>query len=114
MASKVESLFLRSPVWLQQLAVTAWGVVRAPRRFGGSFARHAPSFADRDELEHEQIRQYRESRLRTLFEAAWQSPYYWGKFSSRWDSSGRWSPGRAMGRAPFLSKETLVAEAVNS
>ena len=48
MASKIESLYLRSPIWLQQLAVAAWGVGWRMRRFGGSFARHVRELHDHD------------------------------------------------------------------
>lgn len=106
MASALERLYHASPVWVQQIAVSAWGSWWYGRRFGGAFHRHVQSFRERNNWTTGQYRDYQSDRLRILFQRAWHAPLYREVFA---DVGVRpdMDPWEAHSRMPVLSKDTL-------
>ncbi|MEN6451592.1 MAG: AMP-binding protein [Thermoguttaceae bacterium] len=106
MSGLSESIYMRSPIWLQQAAVAVWGAQWYWRRFGGHFSQFVAEYLERDRWSAERLRDYQAERLAALFDAAWRSPYYREAFSKA-GMSERLGPWEAMAKAPLLSKNTL-------
>lgn len=106
MAGLSERLYAGSPVWLQQIAVAAWGIGWYRRRFGGDFREQAKEFHARDRWTLEQFRNYQSQKLEALLQAAWNSPYYRRVFAA--SGIGRETPvWEAFANIPCLTKDTL-------
>lgn len=110
MSKTFDAIYTRSPVWLQQVAVAAWGFAWERRRFGGRFRQYVAELHDRDYWSAEQFRQYQELRLREIFAAAWRSPYYRERFEQAGMTEGL-DPWKSFARAPLLDKESLRTRA---
>jgi phenylacetate-CoA ligase len=106
MASRIDEVYLKSPVWLQQIAVTVWGAGWYLRRFGGRFKQYVADFHARDGWSHSQFREYQESRLRQVLETASRSPHY-REVMRRVGATEQSDPWDTLARMPILSKETL-------
>src|SRR5690349_8752464 len=77
MAGILDSIYQRSPVWVQTLGIAAYGVFWKQRRLGGVFQSQVDQFAARDRFSAEAWRQYQTARLRELFIHCFdQVPYY--------------------------------------
>jgi phenylacetate-CoA ligase len=105
-----ETLYLRSPIWVQQVAVGVYGWWWYRRRFSKHFERLVQEFNSRENWSGEQFRAYQESKLRELFKAAANSSYYREIFSEA-KITNEESPFAALARLPFLPKETLRTRA---
>ena len=106
MSSLFESLYWKSPIWLQQVAVALWGVGWYRRRFSPAFHRWVRELREHNAWTAEQFRSYQETRLASIFEAAWSSRYYPEVFTAAGIGRGM-DPWKAIAAAPLLSKETL-------
>lgn len=106
MATAIERLYQNSPIWFQQMAVSAWGYWWFGRRFGPAFQRHVQSFRERNAWTAEQYREYQSERLRILFATAREAPFYRQAFADAGVRLGT-DPWEALSRMPLLSKETL-------
>ncbi len=102
----VDNLYMRSPVWLQQVAVAMWGVGWFRRRFGGRFRQYAQEFRERDYWTAEQFHAYQTARLSAILKAALRSLYYREIFE-RSGVSPDGDPWEALRCIPLLSKEAL-------
>jgi len=105
-AGMLERMYMKSPIWLQQLAVTAWGIGWYRRRLGSTFRRLVHEFREREYYRADQFHQYQESQLGRVVDAAWHSPYYcqvFGESGIRRDMQ----PWQVLERAPLLTKSTL-------
>jgi phenylacetate-CoA ligase len=77
MAGFLEHLYEISPVCLQQLAVTAWGLSWYYRRFGGKFEHYVDEFVARERFNATQWEEYQTRALRALLLRCYQVvPYY--------------------------------------
>src|SRR5689334_16293555 len=110
MAGPVEHLYVRSPVWAQQIMVGAYGWWWYKRRFSSDFDRLVREFKTREYWDAEQFRAYQEQRLNKILATAWESPYYRNLFTDAgvcYDTNGF----DALAVVPPLSKEVLRARA---
>ena len=108
MASKIEALYRASPVWLQQVAVAAWGVGWYRRRFNHVFHRLVREFHERDYWTPGQFCDYQRVQLARVLESAWKSLHYRAVFRKAGIRESM-DPLEALAVVPLLSKETLRA-----
>lgn len=106
MAGLPDEIYLRSPIWLQQIAVTTWGAGWYRRRFGARFRRYVVELHARDRWTPAQFREYQTARLAMLFAATWRSPYYRDLLGAAGVTPGM-DPWEIMARVPPLDKDTL-------
>jgi phenylacetate-CoA ligase len=106
LASALETLYLASPVWLQQTAVTSWGAVWYFRRFNRRFQRWVDFFRSHDGWNSEQFHRFQEERLAEVLAAAWHSAYYNRVFLEAGIVPGV-DPWEALRRIPVLGKKTF-------
>lgn len=84
MGSALEKIYSRSPVWVQQAGVSAFGLVWRRRRFGGRFRSAAEEFTSREHFTQAEWRHYQTEMLRRLLgHAAERVPYYRDAFGRR-------------------------------
>jgi phenylacetate-CoA ligase len=110
MPALAERLYLKSPIWLQQALVMAYGWWWYQRRFGAHFHRLVSEFKAREYWTLEQFQNYQEVQLGRVLAAAWNSPYYRLIFLESGISIGM-PPLEVLARLPLLSKETLRTHA---
>ncbi len=110
MSGITESVYLASPVWLQQAAVAVYGWRWYRRRFGPDFHGLVQEFKSREYWTADQFQTYQTEQLRHLIAAAGESPYYSGILI---DAEVRPSiaPFEVLPRLPLLSKEILRTRA---
>ena len=70
MATLADRIYWKSPIWLQQAAVSVWGMAWYYRRFGRKFRQFVGEFHARDGWTLEQFQQYQRQKLAALLEAA--------------------------------------------
>lgn len=105
-----EKIYANSPVFWQNVAISAYGWVWKRRRFGGIFEQELRSFQARESWSAEQFADYQTTQLRALLlQANANVPYYQEKFKSlkindlalkKWELSD-------LPKLPFLEKNTL-------
>lgn len=77
MTKLTDLLYSKAPVWLQNVAISAYGLVWKQRRFGGRFAHYVTEFKRREEFSSEEWHNYQQERLRLLLVSAnKQVPFY--------------------------------------
>jgi len=77
MLSFADHLYAISPVWLQNLGISVYGVVWKHRRFGGKFKEALEGFTARESYSPEQWEAYQIAKLRQLIaHSIRQVPYY--------------------------------------
>lgn len=77
MASLFDRVYAHSPVWLQNLGISAYGVVWKKRRYGGRFREFVSQFIFRETFFQEDWDRYQTERLRSLLVYAGKNvPYY--------------------------------------
>src|ERR1700722_12145955 len=85
MNSRLDRIYWRSPVWLQNLGVSFYGLFYRRERFGGVFEASVAEFRERDRWPTSRMQEYLEKRLRFVLLHAFQEvPYY----SRRWRDLG--------------------------
>lgn len=107
MAGLVDTTYQRSPIWLQQIGVAAYGWWWYHRRFGEHFHAEVAALHERERWSAGRFLELQENRLDKLLTAARASSYY-GRMI------GDLAPGNAFQRLaqlPQLSKETLRTRA---
>jgi phenylacetate-CoA ligase len=105
-----EQIYLSSPVWLQQAAVSLYGVWWFRRRMSRHFYRLVDEYRSREHWSREGFRSYQERQLLQVLQAANRSVYYraiFNKVGMDWQLP----PFEMLARLPFLSKETLRTRA---
>lgn len=106
MAGLFDTVYQYSPIWLQQVAVAAYGYTWYKRRFGAEFHRHVDDIQRRDAFDSQEFMCYQETRLQKILEAAKRSVYYQRVFHQSGVTS-RMAPFETLQRLPHLSKEVL-------
>lgn len=106
MASVADRLYLRAPIWLQGLAVGAFGWWWFRRRYGPEFVRRCEELRTHDGWPEERMRAYQEERLQAVLEAARGSRYY-GGLLRRQTTGSPGSPFEVLARLPPLEKGVL-------
>jgi len=84
MPSIFDRVYGKSPVWMQQIGVSAYGLVWKRRRYGGDFKKKSIEFQSRDHFSANQWREYQTQALRRLLIHSYRhTPYYRDVFSQR-------------------------------
>ena len=77
MAGVLDKIYAKSPVVVQNLGVTLFGVVWKNRRYGGIFRQRLEEFKQRESFRHDEWLKYQERELRAMLVHAFDSvPYY--------------------------------------
>jgi phenylacetate-CoA ligase len=80
-----ETLYRNAPVWLQNLAVSLYGVSYRRERLGGVFDKTVAEFQARDRWSRERMQHFLERELQSVLQRAFrQVPYY----SQKWKAAG--------------------------
>ena len=110
MAGVSERVYFRSPVWIQQIAVSVYGWWWYHRRMSDHFYWLFAEYQSREYWTSEQFRADQEKRLMQLLQTANCSPYYQSIFK---DVIVDWQhPAfEILASLPLLSKETLRTRA---
>ncbi len=103
MASTVDRVYMRSPIWVQQALVAVYGAWWYRRRFNPAFHRIVDEFEQRERCTADQFHAYQATQLATLFGHAAKSAYYKPLLTAL-DTR---DPHTALAKLPFLTKETL-------
>jgi phenylacetate-CoA ligase len=106
--SKLDDLYLRSPVWVQSAAVATYGWWWHRRRLGRDFRIQVAALREHESWTPEQFRTYQDSRLAELLRVAWRSSYYRRAFEQAGVARDA-HPRETLMRLPLLSKEQLRA-----
>jgi len=77
MPGKLDGIYAASPLWLQQMAITSYGIVWKRRRFGGCFPRAVQEFTEREMFSPDHWVEHQTTELRRLVIHAQRSvPHY--------------------------------------
>jgi phenylacetate-CoA ligase len=76
MAKFLDSLYKISPVWLQNLGISLYGLSWREQRYGGRFPLLTSQFIEREKYSSEDWARYQVEQLHHLLFAAWNVPYY--------------------------------------
>jgi phenylacetate-CoA ligase len=106
--SRLDAIYLNSPVWMQGAFVAAYGWWWHRRRFGREFFENAAALRAHETWTPEQFRAYQNSRLAEVFRAASRSPYYRGVLAQAGVDRDT-HPREVLMRLPLLTKEQLRA-----
>lgn len=106
MATFVDRVYSSSPIWIQQMMVSLWGVWWYTRRYGAQFKKLLPEIKERDSWTADQFRDYQTRKLNELLLIAQQSPYYRGVFTQVGVNTNL-KHIEELNQFPYLTKETL-------
>ncbi len=104
------NLYSKSPVWLQNLAISAYGYSWQNRRFGGVFEQALKGFKEREYFDNQRFNEYQTLQLRCLLVHAFEAvPSYHQAFKSAGFDSSRLQKFELqdLPKLPFLEKNTL-------
>jgi phenylacetate-CoA ligase len=77
MGSWLDTVYRHSPVWVQNLGISAYGLAWRKQRMGGAFPEHLARFQSRERYTKEEWRRYQTDRLRDLLRWCFQQvPHY--------------------------------------
>ncbi len=77
MPSIYDRIYAKSPVWIQNLGISAYGLIWQRRRFGPPFPQYVADFVTRENFTFTDWRQYQENQVRRLLKhASSHVPYY--------------------------------------
>src|SRR5450631_3717310 len=81
--SRLESVYLRLPPWLQNAAISLYGLSYRHERLGGGYKKYIEKFVERDHWPSERMRDYLNAQLQSLLVHAFRNvPYYRAKCTS--------------------------------
>jgi len=84
MPSLFDKIYAKSPVWMQHIGISAYGLIWNRRRYGGDFKKKLIEFQSRDNFSVDQWRDYQTRELRRLLIHSYQYvSYYKDVFSKR-------------------------------
>jgi phenylacetate-CoA ligase len=110
MSDLLARLYAASPVWLQNVEMSAFGLVWKRRRFGGRFRQMSEDFSRRERYTAAEWRDYQTQALRRLLVHAYQSvPYYSKAFRDQGvslEDLGRFTL-EDLPRLPRLPRDTM-------
>nr|WP_298996096.1 hypothetical protein [uncultured Allomuricauda sp.] len=77
MVAKIQALYKKSPVFIQNIFISAYGLHWKKRRLGGVFKKQVGEFKKRETFSKEQWKEYQTKELRKLLAHAYNTvPYY--------------------------------------
>lgn len=110
MPSLFDKIYAKSPVWLQNVGISAYGFIWKQRRFGGKFKQYVVDFKGREKLSAAGWEEYQTHQLRLLLEAAVNYvPYYRDVFHSLGidDKDLKQFTLLDLQKIPLLAKDTI-------
>ncbi len=112
MASRLDSIYRASPVWVQNLGITLFGLMWRRRRFGPAFRAAVPEFAARERFSAAEWDAFQTVELRTMLGWCFERvPYY----RRTWEKLGLTAAELAqfriadLPRLPMISKQDILA-----
>ena len=73
----MEKIYNRSPLWMQNIGIAAFGAMWKHRRFGGRFKAYVDDFSTRERFTWEMWQGYQIEKLRELLRVCYfETPYY--------------------------------------
>jgi len=105
-----QNIYAHSPVWLQNLGITIYGISWKNRRFGGVFREELEAVRKRENFSPAEWKQYQEEKLRKLLIHSLRTvPYYGTLFSGAGldEKTLQKLNIEGLSKIPFLEKETI-------
>jgi phenylacetate-CoA ligase len=110
MSGILEKIYLTSPIWIQQIMVSAYGWKWHRQRYNANFDRIVDELRSHEGWSYEQFCSYQQQKLDHILRIAQGSPYYQEAFREAGIKQDE-SPFEILARLPFLTKQTLRAKA---
>lgn len=104
------NLYFKAPVFIQNIAMSLYGLYWKKRRFGGVFKKEVELFRSRNSFSKQQWDKYQELELRKLLVHAFTNvPFYQKKYMDEGYNLGDFQTFklRDLNKLPFLEKEEL-------
>jgi phenylacetate-CoA ligase len=104
------NLYFKAPVFIQNIAMSLYGLYWKKRRFGGVFKKEVELFRSRNSFSKQQWNEYQELELRKLLVHAFTNvPFYKKKYTNAGFSLEDFQTFklRDLNKLPFLEKEEL-------
>lgn len=106
---KLDKLYNRSPVWLQNALVSTYGLYWHWARFGGNYQRFEEAYRKRESFSHQQWREYQQLELKQVLSICCEHvPYYRDHWTAEQKAAAK--KGR-LTELPLLEKDHLRANA---
>lgn len=103
-----EPLYSRAPIWIQNAAVSAYGVWMLRQRYGGNYRQILDSVLPRNSWSRARILEYQGRRVRKLVQHCYDSvPYYQRQMKSLGLAPGDFRSADELKRLPLLTKEVI-------
>ena len=103
--SKLDRLYQNSPLWVQNIMVSAYGLYWHWARFGGNYTHHEKGYRTREAYNPDELQKYCEQQLMNLLADCRQNvPYYRETWSMQEHAAA--AAGR-ISELPLLEKEAL-------
>lgn len=101
-------LYRYSPVWLQNLMVTAYGFMTYSQRYGGNFLRYVSELEESQWFSRKKLEEIQEKRTRIMIEHVYENvPYYRNLFNKRGLLPKDIKYVDNLKKIPILEKQTL-------
>ena len=110
MASFFDKIYAHSPLWIQNLGISAYGLVWRHRRFGGGFKQYVDDFISHEYFSYDEWLAYQTRELQKLLVYAEKNvPYYHEVFKTSGLSSSELANISLdqLVRLPLLEKDTI-------
>jgi len=108
MSGILDKIYANSPLWLQNLGMSLYGLIWRNRRFGGNFPKYVKDFGAREEFTFEDWQDYQNLQLRKLLNhAVIQVPYYRNVFEKKGVKDIVNFDIENLKELPFLEKESI-------
>ncbi|MCD8373466.1 MAG: AMP-binding protein [Clostridia bacterium] len=101
----LNTLYSKFPGFIQNIGVSAYGLVREYRRFGGEYKNHFKRVIDTEFCSREELKRYQSNELSVLFKAAKTSKYYSGILNEIEKTTT--DPFEILKKMPVLEKDSL-------
>ena len=112
MAGIADSIYINSPVWIQQGLTAAYGWYWYRRRYGDIFHKFVAELRSHEQWIMAQHHDYQEQQLKMLLDKAWNSPYYRDVFTQCGITADT-APFEALEQLPILTKAELHEHALD-
>jgi phenylacetate-CoA ligase len=104
----LDQLYQKSPVWLQELGLNAYGLLVGAHRYGGAVRRELKRIRDQEHWPREQLISHQDARVRNLVSfASTNSPYYRELFGELGINSSDIRRASDLPNLPLLEKSTV-------
>lgn len=102
---KLEQIYTKSPVWLQNLGVSTYGLYWHWARFGGGYQAHESTFRQREDFNVEDWAKYQQNKIRKLLSICLSHvPYY----QNHWSENEKYAIEHGnLAELPILEKNAI-------